>query len=465
MLKSRLSLFTVFIVALLLIALAISACGGTPPEPADTGDTGEEGTAPDSGEESTEGGAEEGGVAEEGEAEMEPVSLAIGNHLTNEEWHADFDELLAQYTAENPHVTFEQQSTAYAELQARVATDRMADDPPDLYILPAWWLGNLVETGIPAVAPEDIAADVHENFTPGAVQAVTWDGQIYGMPLENNPTLMIYSVPALEAAGYDRPPETLDELMEYARNLTIRDDDGTVTQYGWSQWVGSLNYNYLPFASMLYSCGGELFDESGAAVFNSEAGVRVLESQVQMIEEGVFNPELTSADWYTGRVAITILPNWTRSQLQTYNNPEDYRAAPVPHCEGEESGSIVYSWFVLVNQQSDDQEAAWDFVRWMTQPYSETEPSRSAEFYYNIASIMPARYHDLEMMQENFTTDVFPAFIDSLEYAKAPAPVPPYNEIIEIVIAEIDNAWFMRKTPQQALDDAAEQANALLQAP
>src|SRR5690554_5994188 len=75
-----------------------------------------------------------------------PIELVVSNHLTREEWHVWFDELLAAYNEANPGVNVTQQSTAFAELQARVATDRMADTPPDIYLLPAWWLGNLVES-------------------------------------------------------------------------------------------------------------------------------------------------------------------------------------------------------------------------------------------------------------------------------------------------------------------------------
>lgn len=397
---------------------------------------------------------------------QETVELVVSNHLTREEWHVWFDELLSVYNEANADVNVTQVSTAFADLQARVATDRMADDPPDVYLLPAWWLGNLVEAGIPAPAPEDVAQDVMENYTPGAVQAVTWNDQIWGVPLDSVPTVMIYNKDMLAAAGYDRPPETLDELKEYAAALTLKDADGNVTQYGYSQWVGSLNFNYLPFVALLYSNGGELFDaETGQAVFNSPAGVEVLQMQVDMINEGYFNPQLEAVDWYSDRVAITILPNWVRFYLTSFNDPEKFGAAPVPHGEGFESGSVAYSWFALVNSSSDNQEAAWDFVRWFTTPPEEGTPSPAADFYYRQASIIPPRRADLAAMEENFSTDMFPEFIAALEYAKAPTPVPPYEEIINIVIAEIENAWFGNKTAQQALDDAAAQANALLMAP
>ncbi len=454
------SVFALLGILILMCALLVSCGGGEEPadtpEPADT--TQEEVSEP------AATPTEE--VMEEEVAEPEPVHLTIGTHLTNEAWAELFNTMLAEYTAENPNITLENQATAFAELLARVATDRLADEPPDMYILPAWWLGNLVESGIPLTAPQDLVDEVRNNYTPGAAGAVQWEGEVYGVPFENNPTLMIYKKSALEEAGYDGPPETFDELMDYARNLTVKDADGNVTQYGWSQWVGSLNWNYLPFVSQLYSCGGDVFDEAtGLSAFNSEAGVKILEGQVELIQEGVFNPELTSEDWYSGRVALTILPNWTRFYLATNADPNDYGSAPVPHCEGSESGAIVYTWFIMVNSRSDNIEEAWDFVRWMTIPYADDKPSHEAQLYYDIASIMPARYHDLETMSDLFSVDILPTYVESTEYAKAPTPYAEYDEIINIIIAEMENAWFDRKTPQEALDDAAAQADALLQAP
>ncbi len=395
-----------------------------------------------------------------------PVELVVSNHLTREEWHTWFDDLLATYNESHPGVHVTQQSTDFADLQARVATDRLADTPPDIYLLPSWWLGNLVENSIPTPAPDDVAQDVTDNYTPGAVQAVTWDDQLWGVPLDSVPTVMIYNKQMLADAGYDRPPETLDELKEYAAKLTLKDADGNVTQYGYSQWVGSLNWNYLPFVALLYSNGGELFDpETGHAAFNSEAGVEILQMQVDMVNAGYFNPELEAVDWYSDRVAITILPNWVRSYLVTYNDPENYAAAPVPHGEGFDSGSVAYSWFASVNSRSNNQDAAWDFVRWYTQPPEEGTPAPSSDFYFRQASIIPPRRSDLAAMQDDFSTDMFPEFIAALDYAKAPTPVPAYEEIINILITEMENAWFGNKTAQQALDDAATQADALLLAP
>jgi ABC-type glycerol-3-phosphate transport system substrate-binding protein len=70
-------------------------------------------------------------------APTEPITLFTGNHLTNEQWHADFDVYLAEYHELNPNVRVEQQSTAFKDLLARMATDRMADRPPDMYQAPA----------------------------------------------------------------------------------------------------------------------------------------------------------------------------------------------------------------------------------------------------------------------------------------------------------------------------------------
>lgn len=396
-----------------------------------------------------------------------PVNLIVGNHLANEEWNAAFSEYLAEYHDLNPHITIEQQSTTYEDLPARMATDRMADNPPDMYMAPAWWLGNLYETGFLAELPDDLAADVKNNYVPGVVDTVTWEGKIWGVPLETQTTVMIYNKPMLEEAGYTRPPETLTELKEYALNLTRNDDNGNVTQYGYSQFVGNLNTEYLPFASLLYSNGGQVLDlDKGEAAFNSPEGVEVLTMQTDLIAAGAFNPELTYTDWFTNRVAITILPGWTRVYLGTYGDLDSFASAPVPHGEGKESGSIVYSWFFFVNQDSPHKKEAFDFIRWFTQePMGEGQVTRRSQFYDDLVGVIPSRTSDRDLWADRYDTDILPAFVEALEYAQTPPPIASYDEMVEIVNAAIENAWFGKATPQEALDAAAAEVNALLQMP
>ncbi len=396
-----------------------------------------------------------------------PVKLSISNHLVNETWHAGLETYLAEYNQLHPNVTVEQISTAFADLQARVATDQLGDNPPDLYQLPAWWVGNLAQSGILSEVPADIVADVQKNYPQGVIDAVTWDGKIHGVPMDANTTVMLYNKAMLAEAGYSRPPETLAELKEYALKLTKKDAEGNTIQYGYSEWVGNLNSEYLPFASLLYSNGGDIFAEDmSKSAFNSPEGVEVLTLMTDLVQAGAFNPELTYTDWYTDRVAITVLPNWVRFYLTTYNDPAAFGSAPVPHGNGKESGAIVYSWFIFVNEKSPNKEAAWDFIRWFTQEtLGEGKPTRCAQFYYDIASVMPARFGDLEAMKDVFSTDVFPAFVEAQSYARAPLAFPQYEEAVNIINVELENAWFLKKTPEEALNDAAEQVDALLQMP
>lgn len=408
------------------------------------------------------GGQQEGEAA----ASAEPVVLQVTTHLSNEDTGSQFVELCNQFAEENPGVAkVEHTPTQYGELQARVATDRMADDPPDVYLLPAWWVGNLVETGITSTPPMEIIEFVKENCPPSVIDTVTYNDQIWGIPMDNNPTLLIVKKAALEEAGFDRPPETLNELYEYAGKMTKRDADGNVTQYGFSEWVGNLNNQFLPFMSFLFSNGGSMWDpETGLSAFNKPEGVEILQLWMKMIDDGIFNPELTYADWYEGRVAMTVLPNWVRYYLLTYNDPQAYMSAPMPHGQGEESGAITYSWFAFANANSEHQQEAWEFCYWYNKP-RDGEPSYAADFYFSNWGVIPASYPDLEALSEEFQTDFMAAFVKSHEYAQAPLAPPSYNEIVEILNTEIQKAWFKEKSPKQALDDAAREADALIQAP
>jgi len=62
------------------------------------------------------------------------------------------------------------------------------------------------------------------------------NGQLNSMPFNSSTPILYYNKDAFEEAGLDpnQPPQTFEELKEYARKLTIRNEDGDVERYGFT---------------------------------------------------------------------------------------------------------------------------------------------------------------------------------------------------------------------------------------
>lgn len=90
-------------------------------------------------------------------------------------------------------------------------------NPPDVALYPQpGVLGRLVERG-DVVSLEDAGvdlSDLEDVAVDGALEATTFDGETYGIPVKINvKSLLWYAAAPLEEAGYE-PPETWDDLIE-----------------------------------------------------------------------------------------------------------------------------------------------------------------------------------------------------------------------------------------------------------
>lgn len=98
---------------------------------------------------------------------------------------------------------------------------------------------------------EDFADNAWEHFR-------YLDGHIYAAPFYLENRVLYYRTDILEEAGFDGPPETWDEVFEYAKVLSNGEDKFTMGhQDGW------LDFHF--FSCLLYSYGGDFYNKERTA--------------------------------------------------------------------------------------------------------------------------------------------------------------------------------------------------------
>jgi arabinogalactan oligomer/maltooligosaccharide transport system substrate-binding protein len=98
------------------------------------------------------------------------------------------------------------------ELQANFVTASQAGEAPDVVLGAHDWIGNLVQNG--TIDPIQLTPEQRSRLQPLALQAVTFGGQLYGMPYTmNNVVLFRNTALAPEA------PATLEELVDEGKKL------------------------------------------------------------------------------------------------------------------------------------------------------------------------------------------------------------------------------------------------------
>ena len=393
-----------------------------------------------------------------------PVKLVMLTHWAEERQLKPMEARLEEYMQLYPNVTIEYQTVAFDQLLTKITTARAAGISPDVYHFYNLWLPDFVKGGMLAVPPEEIIADIKANYSPGSIEAVTYMDQIWGYPTEINTYALIYDKKLLADAGYDKPPETWDELKEMACKMTQVDASGKFTRSGYVLAPGWDSGVIHPFLSLLWSNGGEYLSPDGTeALFDSPEGLATLELQMEMIENKCVDLGITWTDFPAGKGAMIIMANWWRGDLKaTYQGGyENIGVAPIPHGPNGQSATLQYNWLFGVDNGSKHREEAWKLVEWLNTPAEEGEASPIGDYLTSVMGAIPSRPSDQQVLADRYD-EFLQVFVDSAAVARPEPVVAGGQEVKTTLQTEIEAAWFGQKSPEQALADAAEEANRIL---
>jgi arabinogalactan oligomer / maltooligosaccharide transport system substrate-binding protein len=230
---------------------------------------------------------------------------------------------------------------------------------PDIFIYAQDRLGGWIEAGN-TVDPIDFFLDkaTRDRFIPTTIDAVTYKGTVYGLPLNYKVITMIYNKKLVQT-----PPRTSKELVAVARKLT----DQKAGRFG-------LAYSYADFyyhACLMNGFGGRVFDAKGNPVVNNPANVRSMELLMRWFEQDKILPAEPSTALITslfneGKAAIVFSGPWFLGEIA---KGVDYGLAPLPTLD-EAGGQPMRPWMtvegVFIASPSKNKDAAYDFAKYLT---------------------------------------------------------------------------------------------------
>ena len=238
----------------------------------------------------------------------------------------------------------------------------------------------------------------------GLAENFQFDGQYYALPLYTDYYIMYYNKDIFDAANVEYPSNdwTWDDFESIAAQLTSGEGNDKI--YGaylhtWQACVESWGIQDGQHTIMDYDTGYDFFKP-------------YYEMALRMQEDGtIMDYGTLSSDGihYSGPFpsgTIGMLPMGTyfmATMIQKVNDGEssiNWGVATLPHPEGVEAGYTVGSTTpIAVNSKSENQEAAWEFVKFAT---GEEDAAECAK-----AGRIPGRVND-EILNQIATMDGMP---------------------------------------------------------
>ena len=304
---------------------------------------------------------------------------------------------------------------------------------------------------------------VWDDFILGATAAAEYEGKVLGVPALIDNLAVVYNVDMFEAAGLEPPsPDwTWDDFRAAAAALT---DPATQT-FGLAFPADASEDTVWHFDPMLWQAGGSILSEDGTqAAFNSEAGVRALETlRAMAVDDGSMYLDLQNAKitdlFNSGNAGMIITGPWDLSGLTDV----PYGVQVLPGFDGDHQTIAGPDMWCVFDHGETRREAALEFLTWYTAAEQiQTDSLASGH--------LPLRTSVIE--EPGFTDELeasFPgvgAFAANLANVQQARPTTATYPQISVAMGEaVVAALLGEKTSQQALDDAAAEVNDILALP
>ncbi len=303
-----------------------------------------------------------------------------------------------------------------------------------------------------------------EDIFPGMVNAMKFDGVLYGIPFRHSTSGLHYNEEIFKEQGLSGPPRTIEEFIDYAKKSTFTRADGSQV----AGYVGTMDYpNVVDIAR---AWDGDFITLDYRCAANEEPMVRTIAIHQELYEAGVIPKAFTTFKgediniWMqTGRAAM-IIGGMGRNRI--YNDPEKsqypgkIKTVNIPITEDllqkyDVAPAKVEFWTIVIPKNSKNKELAWSLIKHMV--------SKDATLRAALNGNGPVRASTYQI--ESFTSKKSYAAAEGALLKVARIPLPAFDQsakAADIFKEEAEAAVLGFKTPQQAMDDVCRRVNPLL---
>ncbi|MFC4555381.1 extracellular solute-binding protein [Georgenia faecalis] len=324
-------------------------------------------------DDATAGGGGDGGTSGGGG----DVTLTWWHNSNTDPGKAYYEEVVADFEAENPGVTIEISALAHQDMLTRLDAAFQTGDAPDVFMERGGGeLTSHVEAGLVQDLSE-VAAEEIEMMGP-SIDGWQVDGATYALPFSVGVVGFWYNTALFEEAGITEAPESMEDLYAAVDALKAADIQPIAVGAG-DKWPAAHYWYYFA----LRQCGDEVLAEAAETQdLSDECFVRAGEDLTELVAAEPFNegflatpaqsgPTSASGLLATGQVAMELAGHWEPGVMQglTEDNQglgENTGWFPFPTVEGGDGNPEVPlgggdAWAC----SADAPPECLDFIRYM----------------------------------------------------------------------------------------------------
>ncbi len=283
-----------------------------------------------------------------------------------------------------------------------------------------------------------------------------YEGDVIALPVYVDGGLLYYRGDLLEAHGVVGPPETWQQLVEYAVRIQdqMRSEDPDFYGFVWqgAQYEG-LVCNFIEFAG---SNGGGIIIDGDSLIVETKENIEAVQLMHDLVHRHRVSPPSTFTEMKEEEVRLFFQNGhalfernwpyaWALHEAADSKVRGKVGVAPLPHFDGGRSVSALGGWHVGVSKFSDMKEESRRLAWWIASDYN-VQKRLALELGWN-----PGRkdvYSDDEVKTRlPHLTHLKAVF----ENACARPNVPYYTQISEVVQGHLSAVLAGEATPEEGL--------------
>ncbi|MFW6180179.1 MAG: ABC transporter substrate-binding protein [Spirochaetota bacterium] len=340
-------------------------------------------------------------------------------------WHSmgyhvreTIDRMTADFNRAHPGIRVKPVYQGFFEdVQVKMLAAAVSRQLPDVAHVPLEFLQPYVDNRLVEPITGSIPEHDLHDIIPQAWEAVSRDGEIYGVPFCFTTDVLFYNADAFREVGLspDSPPDTWEELVEQGKRLTRdTDGDGRPDTYAMMFYLNGF-YGLMP---ILWSNGGELFTGGGLVDLTS----RPMRRSVRMVHELLFTHRIMPRQWTpweSGQAFLSgnLAMGWFTSAAISYgerNLPWELRVAHMPSINGERATMLGGAALVNFARNRKKRQAVQEFALWFA------EKENMIRLFEEVGFV-PVRRSALDSLQVRSFIRKNPNYrvpLEALEYAR-----------------------------------------------
>jgi len=372
-------------------------------------------------------------------------------------------EIVSNFEQENPDIDVILDEVSVNDKIDKFIIQSQGGAPPDVVRILTTDVPGFVRMGLLRPLGDLVNKDGGESLTNQynqfLINAMTINGELYGMPHEGDALVLYYNTKMFEEAGLDpdNPPKTWDEFVIASKKIT----DASKGRWAFGM-LAHPSIACIWMQSWFLSNGSNFFNEEYTdTLLDSPEGIEALKFYVELYtKHGIVPPGPTDVDYAAAlnlfveeKVAIIAGPYATYGGILNAN-PDLKDKVKMMRFPGKVESSSGRGTVFSISYDSKNPEAAWKLIQFINKPENQMK-------FYKEATMLPTRAA-LFQSEEIKNNPKLKVMIEAIKYATSYPIYGKWNEANRSIVDALQAALLKVKTPEQAARDAAKEIRKIM---